>query len=202
MRNLVLRLILIVGIISIFPGYVSAQNTDVDKGLKFHIGWDASKTSALDYEGIDVGGGISYGGFSAGANYDLGIGISPLLQISYYGVKEPFFGVDSGSKIWYFMGGIRFQSPNSSVYLNVLSGLNRHIYTNFTFEGQKIAILSDDPNQSSISLNNFATEIEFGGEIRLDDNLFIRIGGGFHNVHSRGKILDNIFLRVSGVYEL
>ena len=202
MRNLVLSVILIVGIISIFPGYVSAQNTDVNKGLKFYIGWDASKTSALDYDGIDVGGGISYGGFFIGANYDFGIEISPLVQISYYGVKEPFLGVDSGSKIWYFMGGIRLQSPSSSVYLNVLSGLNRHIYTDFTFEGQEVTIISDDDNQSSISLNNFTTEVELGGEIRLDDNLLIRIGGGFHNVHGRGKILDNIFVRVSGVYEL
>ncbi|MYE03958.1 MAG: hypothetical protein F4Y00_03150 [Bacteroidetes bacterium SB0662_bin_6] len=125
MGNLVLSVILIVGIISIFPGYVSAQNTDVNQYMKFSIGWDASKTSALDYDGMDVGGGISYSGFSMGANYDFGIGISPLVQISYYGVKELFLGVDSESKIWYFMGGIRLQSPSSSVYLNILSGLNR-----------------------------------------------------------------------------
>ncbi len=203
MRNIIPLFILTVALSYFSSGPVSAQNTDVEKGLEFYVGWGPSKIASLDYEGSDVGGGTSYSGFSFGVNYNLNTIINPLVQISYYGVKEPFYGVDSGSKIWYLMGGVRLQSPGSPVYLNILSGLNRHIYTDFTFQGREVTILSDDDNeQSSISLNNFATEIEIGGEIRLNDSLLIRIGGGYNNVHSRGKILDNIFVRLSGVYEL
>ena len=201
MRNLILCIILIVGIISLFPGSVSAQDTDVNKDLELYVSWYASKTSVLDYEEDNVGGGISYGGFSLGASYDFNIGINPLVQISYYGIEEPFYEVNSNSKIWNFMVGVHLQDPDSPFYINVLSGLNRHIYTDFTFQGQKIPLISDNDDQSYISLNSFVTEVEIGAEIRLIDSLLLRVGTGFRNVHNRGKVLDNIFVKVGMVYK-
>ena len=61
-------------------------------------------------------------------NLKVADGIHTVSQVTYTSITEPLVGASSFTKIWTFMGGVRLQDKDTPFYLNLLGGLNMHVY--------------------------------------------------------------------------
>ncbi len=61
-------------------------------------------------------------------NLKVADGIHAVSQVTFTRITEPLLGASSFTQIWTIMGGVRLQSKGSPLYLNLLGGLNTHVY--------------------------------------------------------------------------
>lgn len=136
-RNHTMRkFILFMFLLLFMPSYANAQGVDgttKDKeGIAMvYIMYDASLTrfhTPLDERtknfnsllGITIGAGTAFDTF-----------INGVIHVSSNEIEEPLhpsFDFVSETQIWEFMGGLKLQDPNQSIFWDLLLGLNRHIY--------------------------------------------------------------------------
>ncbi len=174
-----------------FPVYAHAQSTDAGHGLTFHLGWDGSVTT-FDQPHDDGSNQLtSFSGLSLGLSFDLPSGINPIVQVSGQQLKEPLRGMVSDSQAWYFMGGVFLENRNHPFYVNLLVGLNRHMY-NFGSELDEVFE----------TVNNFSSEVEFGYEVFVVNAVPIRIAMGMRDPINTGVGLDTIFFKVGTAFSI
>ena len=61
-------------------------------------------------------------------NLKVADGIRAVSQVTFTRITEPLLGASSFTQIWTFMGGVRLQDKDAPFYLNLLGGLNMHVY--------------------------------------------------------------------------
>ena len=197
MQNLVAYAVLIVGMLSIFPVSVSAQQAYTERGINAHIGFDASKTFLQLSNNDNVAYGYSNNGLSVGLDYNFNLGFNPLLQVSHYRMKENVAGFNSNSRIWYFMGGLNLKIPDYPVYLNILAGLNRHTYLLSEAEIREQGFDIIDESFLSEQVDKFSMEFELGLKQILFNRLPIGVGVGTRGPLNSDAVFDNIFLKIN-----
>ncbi len=55
-------------------------------------------------------------------------GVHAVSQVTHTSITEPLLGASSFTTIWTFTGGVRLQDKDVPLYLNLLGGLNMHVY--------------------------------------------------------------------------
>ena len=61
-------------------------------------------------------------------NLKVADGIRAVSQVTFTRITEPLLGASSCTQIWTIMGGVRLQDKDIPFYLNLLGGLNTHVY--------------------------------------------------------------------------
>lgn len=61
-------------------------------------------------------------------NLKVADGIRAVSQVTFTRITEPLLGASSFTQIWTLMGGVRLQDKDIPFYLNLLGGLNTHVY--------------------------------------------------------------------------
>ena len=55
-------------------------------------------------------------------------GVHAVSQVTFTRITEPLLAASSFTQIWTLMGGVRLQDKDVPLYLNLLGGLNTHVY--------------------------------------------------------------------------
>lgn len=190
MRNLIAYIVLSIGVMPAFSVPVSAQESNAEHGFRVHLGWDASVTTFSEIHDDGSNQLSSFSGFSLGLSYDFPIGLNPIIQISGHTINQPLAGMVSNSQAWYFMGGFFLKNTNQPVYVNLLAGMNRHMYD---FDGSGLDFFYED-------FEKFAVEIEIGYEKLIFNNIPVRFSAGTRDAFDTGAKLDNLFLKIGTSY--
>ena len=61
-------------------------------------------------------------------NLKVADGIRAVSQVTFTRITEPLLGAVSHTQIWTLTGGVRLQSKGVPLYINLLGGLNTHVY--------------------------------------------------------------------------
>ncbi len=61
-------------------------------------------------------------------NLKVADGILAVSQVTFTRITEPLLGAVSHTQIWTLTGGVRLQSKGVPLYMNLLGGLNTHVY--------------------------------------------------------------------------
>ncbi len=61
-------------------------------------------------------------------NLKIADGVHAVSQVTFTRITEPLLAASSFTQIWTFTGGVRLQDKDVPLYLNLLGGLNMHVY--------------------------------------------------------------------------
>lgn len=168
-----------------------AQSIDTGHYLTLNLAFDGSVTTFAEPHDDRSNQLTSFSGLSAGISYVFPSGINPIIQVSGQQLRQPIEGMVSDSQVWYFMGGIYLKNRDYPFYMNLLLGLNRHMYD----FGSELDMVFEP-------VNNFASEVEFGYESFIISSVPIRISVGTRDPFNTGVGLDNLFFKIGTSFSI
>lgn len=73
-------------------------------------------------------------------NLKVADGVRAVSQVTFTRITEPLLGASSFTQIWTLMGGVRLQDKDIPFYLNLLGGLNTHVYDLHTLSSEEFFV--------------------------------------------------------------